>query len=105
MKYNSKIVSAYYAAEGLPEPVFEHRFHPVRQWRFDIAWPAYRIALEVEGGIWTGGRHSRGAGMAKDMDKYNTATALGWRVLRVEPRNVAMQETVELIRATMILSN
>ena len=53
-----------------------------RKWRFDYAWPAKKIAVEVEGGVFTNGRHSRGAGMAADMEKYNTATLMGWRVFR-----------------------
>jgi len=47
--YNPVIVSAYYKSEGLPAPVFEYRFHPSRKWRFDIAWPERRVAVEVEG--------------------------------------------------------
>lgn len=70
-------------ALGLPEPVREHRFHPVRRWRFDFAWPDRKIAVEVDGGTWSGGRHSRGAGYEKDAEKLNTATLDGWRVLRV----------------------
>jgi very-short-patch-repair endonuclease len=66
----------------LPEPVKEHRFHSQRKWRFDFAWPDYKIAVEVEGGTWKGGRHTRGAGFAKDCEKYNSAQLLGWRVYR-----------------------
>ena len=71
------------AAAGLPQPVQEHRFHPVRKWRFDYAWPEHRLALEVEGGTWSGGRHTRGAGYERDCEKYNAAALLGWKVLRV----------------------
>jgi len=42
------------------------------------------IAVEIEGGVWTGGRHTRGAGFRQDMEKYNEATAMGWRVFRVD---------------------
>ena len=34
----------------------EWKFHPVRRWRFDYAFPDFRVALEVEGGVFTGGR-------------------------------------------------
>lgn len=34
-------------AAGLPAPVTEHRFHPVRRWRFDFAWPDEHLALEI----------------------------------------------------------
>jgi very-short-patch-repair endonuclease len=69
-------------------PVAEHRFHPVRRWRFDWAWPAERLAIEVEGGVFLpgGGRHTRGAGFTADCEKYAEAAILGWRVIRVLPR-------------------
>jgi very-short-patch-repair endonuclease len=63
-------------------PAREFRFHPLRRWRFDFAFPDVKLAVEVEGGTWAGGRHNRGAGMAEDMNKYNAATLAGWRVLR-----------------------
>jgi very-short-patch-repair endonuclease len=62
--------------------VREHRFDPSRRWRFDFAWPAHMLAVEIEGGVWSGGRHTRGAGFVGDCEKYNTATLAGWRVLR-----------------------
>jgi very-short-patch-repair endonuclease len=66
----------------------EYRFAPPRQWRFDFAWPARKVAVEVEGGGYVNGRHSRGAGMEKDTEKYNTAMIGGWYVLRVTPKQV-----------------
>jgi hypothetical protein len=70
-------------AAGLPKPVEEHRFHESRQWRFDYAWPDRRVALEIEGGVYSGGRHVRGKGFEADAEKYNHATLCGWRVFRV----------------------
>ena len=64
----------------------EHRFHPGRKWRFDFAAPCAMVALEIEGGVWTRGRHSRGPGMIADMHKYNNATSRGWSVIRVTPQ-------------------
>jgi hypothetical protein len=63
----------------------EHRFAPPRRWRFDFAWPAQRIALEIEGGSWAGGRHVRGRGYEADCEKYSEAALRGWRVLRATP--------------------
>jgi very-short-patch-repair endonuclease len=60
----------------------EYRFAPPRRWRMDFADPARLLAVEVEGGTWTRGRHTRGAGFAADCEKYSTAAAMGWRVLR-----------------------
>lgn len=75
--------AAVVRAVGLPPPVQEYRFAPPRRWRFDLAWPSLRLALEIEGGVWTGGRHVRGNGYEQDAEKYNAATLAGWRVLRV----------------------
>lgn len=72
--------------EGLPAPETEWLFHPTRKWRFDYAWPKDLVALEVEGGVWTRGRHVRGAGYLKDIEKYNAAQLLGWTVLRCTPQ-------------------
>ena len=68
---------------GLPEPEREHRFAPPRKWRLDFAWPEHRVALEVEGGTMTGGRHTRGKGFEADCEKYNQCVLDGWLLLRV----------------------
>lgn len=80
---NADVFTAVLAAAGLPAPTLEHRFAPPRRWRFDYAWPDQRIALEIEGGTWSGGRHVRGRGYENDCIKYNQAVLLGWTVLRV----------------------
>ncbi|WP_235204136.1 endonuclease domain-containing protein [Bordetella bronchiseptica] len=69
-------------------PVREYRFAAPRQWRFDFAWPHARVAVEIEGGVWTGGRHTRGAGFVADTEKYNAAAIAGWRVLRFTEKAV-----------------
>ena len=97
MKYNKIIVKAYFQEESVPKPALEYRFHPVRKWRFDMAWPAYHVALEVEGGTWTGGAHGRGSGIARDIEKYNAAACLGWWVLRVTPNDLCMLKTVKML--------
>jgi len=87
------------AAVGLPAPEAEHRFHSARKWRLDWAWPEQKIALEQEGGIWIQGRHSRGAGMVKDFEKYNTAAAMGWRVLKATPAQIASGDILPMLLA------
>lgn len=68
-------------AGGYPEPVAEYRFDPDRRWRFDFAWPEQRLAVELDGGIWMQGRHTRGRGHINDALKRNAAQLAGWRVL------------------------
>lgn len=80
------------------ECVKEYKFHPKRRWRFDYAIPEYKIALEVEGGVWTGGRHIRAQGFLGDMEKYNTATLMGWRVFRTTPDDLYKMATINLLR-------
>lgn len=78
-------------AHGWPMPEREYMFAQDigRRWRMDWAWPDQMIALEQEGGIWVGGRHTSGAGFAKDMEKYNTAASRGWWVFRGTPSQIA----------------
>jgi very-short-patch-repair endonuclease len=80
-----RLLLLHLRAAGLPEPFREYRFAPPRRWRFDFAWPAAMLAVEVEGGAWIYGRHVRGRGFEADCEKYNAATLLGWRVLRFTP--------------------
>ena len=88
-------------ANGLPRPEREFRFHPRRKWPFDFAWPERRLALEVEGGTWTNGRHTRGTGFAADCEKYNEATLLGWRVLRVTGEQVMDGSALDWVRRAL----
>jgi len=66
----------------LPAPTRELSPIVGRHWRIDFAWPEHLLAVEIEGGTWVAGRHSRGAGFAKDCEKYNALQMAGWTVLR-----------------------
>ena len=79
----------------------EFRFHPVRKWRFDLAFPDRMLAFEVEGGIWVGGRHQTGAGFEADIEKYTAAVLLGWRVLRGTPRMVRDGTALKVIEEAL----
>lgn len=83
------------------ECVKEYKFHPTRRWRFDYAIPEHKIALEVEGGVWTGGRHTSPKGFLNDMEKYNTATLMGWRVFRTIPDELHTNATLQMLRTAM----
>lgn len=75
----------------------EVRFHHERRWRFDVACESERIGFEIEGGAWIRGRHTRGKGFIADLEKYNTATAQGWRIFRFTPDQVLKGEAKEFI--------
>lgn len=105
MKYNPRVVDAYYRTLGLPKPVFELVFAPPRRWRFDIAWPDHKLAIEVQGGIFTGGRHTRGAALIKEHEKLNKSASMGWRVLFIQPCDLCMNDTIILIKESLWQSN
>lgn len=69
----------------------ECRFHPLREWRFDFV--TGMIAIEIEGGAWTQGRHTRGKGFEADIRKYNEAAKLGWTVIRFTPNMIQRGES------------
>ena len=83
------------------EPVREFRFHPTRKWRFDYAIPALKIAVECDGGVWTGGRHVRPQGYLRDMEKFNAAAELGWIVLKFTPQQLVTRATLDTLRETI----
>lgn len=83
------------------ECVREYRFDATRRWRFDYAFPAQRVALEVEGGAWTQGRHTRPRGFLNDLEKYNAATVQGWRVLRTTPAELFTEKTLKMLLKTL----
>ena len=83
------------------ECVKEYKFHPDRRWRFDFAIPEYKIAIEIDGGVWTYGRHNRAQGYIADMAKFNEAAALGWVVLKFTPQEQYKTATFQLIKKTI----
>lgn len=83
-------------------PTAEYKFHPTRRWRFDWAFIEDKIAVEQEGAIWIQGRHTRGSGFVKDLEKYNEAARLGWRIFKFQPKEfknyTAQQYMAKVIR-------
>lgn len=77
-------LSAYVGCDFAKEVLF----HSKRKWRFDFANLQYKVAVEVEGGAYTKGRHTRPKGFIADMEKYNAAAELGWIVLRYTPQQM-----------------
>jgi hypothetical protein len=76
---------------------FEHRFHPARRWRFDVAFPDRMIAAEIDGAVWTQGRHTRGKGFISDQEKTNEAQLLGWQVYRFVPADLESGKFMDVL--------
>jgi hypothetical protein len=85
-----KWFEAYLKGQGIGGWCREYEFYPGRKWRFDFAWVDYKIAVELQGGLFSGGRHNQGGAMRKEYEKMNAASREGWRVLHYcEPNGVA----------------
>ncbi len=100
--YNTAVVTAFFKEHNLPAPVYEHQFCLERKWRFDLAFlpfaPGNRVAIEVQGGLWTKGAHVRPARMIAEFEKWNTAASLNWRILFVTPDQLCTAATADLVR-------
>jgi very-short-patch-repair endonuclease len=108
---------------GLQEPASEYRFHPVRLWRLDFAYPEKKIAIEIDGGGWgrpvfcnrcrqpvtrfvngrsypvrEGGRHHTAKGAENDNEKKNTLAEMGWRVLTFNPKHIREKSAIESLK-------
>ena len=75
----------------------EFEFHPKRKWRADFHLVGKKILVEVEGAIWSGGRHTRGKGYIGDMEKYNVATMMGYQVIRFSTDQVKSGHAIQQI--------
>lgn len=62
--------------------IYEFKFDSVRKFKFDYANFRLKIAIEIEGGIYTGTGHAKTGKYLKDMEKYNMASIKGWIILR-----------------------
>lgn len=90
-------------AAGLPDPETEVRFHPVRKWRLDLAWPDLEqpLGVEIQGGGWGRGKHRgkhhRPQGYRNDCEKMAHALMEGWRILFVVPEQIRSGEALAWI--------
>lgn len=101
-EYIKKLFIQKMAANGY-NCVSEYYFHDTREWRNDfyIEHNGKKLAIEVEGGIWSNGRHTRGSGFINDMQKYNELTKYGIFLYRVEPSNLFDLSVLEDIQTIL----
>ncbi len=93
--------ASLWEALGGVELVREFRFDKTRRWRADFARESARVLIEVEGGVWRGGRHTNPQGFINDAEKYLAATLQGWSVIRLvgEQLNPAtLRQVVDYVR-------
>lgn len=75
----------------------EYKFHPDRRWRFDFVLPEMKVAIEIEGGVWSKSRHTSPQGFIDDCEKYNAAAALDWVVFRYTTDMVKRGQAIEQV--------
>jgi hypothetical protein len=89
-----KIIEQQFGIECIPE----YKFLKDRKFKFDYAIPVIMVAIEVEGGIYTGRAHGSITGILRDIEKYNLATCEGWRVIRILPKELLTVKTFDMIK-------
>lgn len=107
-------IPAYCRELGLPEPVAEYRPIPGRRYRIDFAWPRDMtepqfavhaiiggVGLEIDGGMFTGGRHGGAPSAIRDLTKRNELTARGWLIIHVPPSQLWRAQTWEWLRTLL----
>lgn len=89
---------------NLPHPTMQHRFHPVRKWRWDFSWNEEKLAVEIQGGSYIHGGHNRAGPQQKDYEKQRAAVSMGWRVLPFNTADMRDPDAV-VTEVAMILTN
>lgn len=101
-------------ATGLAIPTPEYKFWHGRRFAFDLAWPNFRLAVEIEGGLYgmgkpcpvckrrRGGAHSSVKDMLKDLEKYNKANLEGWMLIRVQPKDVPTGRALNMVEFALL---
>ncbi len=96
-----KVFNTMCRAHGLPIPVPEYQFAaPERLWAVDYCFDGW-LCLEVEGGAWTQGRHTRGAGFLADIEKYNELTIRGFSLIRCTPEDIQTGAAFALVKRAL----
>jgi very-short-patch-repair endonuclease len=100
-KLEDRFLFLWQIAKG-PPLEREFRFHAERRWRADFAYLPGRVLIEIEGGIYINGRHNRAAGFNADLEKYLEAGLLGWRVFRLGPVQITLENVQRMVQVLTI---
>jgi hypothetical protein len=79
---------------AFPDAVAEYKFHPTRRWRLDWFLPSVNVGIEIEGGIWIRGRHTRPLGFLRDIEKYNAAALMGIKLYRINHQDLKKAQKI-----------
>jgi len=97
MSAPEELFALHLRAAKIPCPAREYRFHSVRKFRFDFAWIEIKLAAEIDGAVYTNGRHNRGKGYESDCFKMALALSEGWAVYRFTSGMVANGSAISFI--------
>ena len=93
-----KQTSQDFVDAGLPRPVEELLFAKEamgRRWRADFAYEEEALLIEIDGGVFSRGRHVRPVGFIRDAEKLSAAAELGYFVLRYTPNQTIDPKIVD----------
>jgi hypothetical protein len=79
---------------AFPDAVAEYKFHPTRRWRLDWFLPSVNVGIEIEGGIWIRGRHTRPVGFLRDIEKYNAVALMGIKLYRINHQDLKSAKAI-----------
>lgn len=79
----------------------QYAFNEARRFRADFAWPHAMLLLEVDGGSWISGAHSRGSGIARDCEKGAHAAIGGYRVIHCTSNQVENGQALAWVAAAL----
>lgn len=93
MSLIDSLVDAQAKEAGWPAPEREVRYVPSRKFRADYGWMGRRVLLEVQGGVFMAkSGHSGIAGIMRDIERGNFASAYGYRLIRLTPSQLRKGE-------------
>ena len=93
-------------AHGLPKPETEYRFLQDRQFRADYCWPALKIIVERQGGLFSKGdrakkAHGMALGILRDYEKSNLAQAAGFQYYQFTPEQLEKGPAVDFLKVLL----
>lgn len=93
-----KLLAMHLTAAGIHGWIQQYRFHPIRRWTLDFAFPALKLGVECDGGIWMPkGAHSRPTNITRDIEKHNALILMGWRCPRVTRKMIEGGDALSMI--------